>query len=367
MKKCYHLRNKNSKGKENTNDLKREILYKDIVMDFRITKKVLSDKIKKVKGLLNTLKVSLPKQNINQFISQIYSSNGFSHLNINQKRVLRYYKYKSNVDYELIEEIMEKDKYKKLTLREIRSKYLEKTKCGKISITKLWSHIHQLGYKYVKLNTLNRKVLTKYSTENQKAVINFLIDKIIDQNLVFYVDECPLSKNIKKTKGFVKISTKINNAIGNERIKRTTLLYIIGNNGQYYYMITSEIITAQVFWKFINEAIASFMNSNNFIHKLNFNKVLIFMDNAPIHYKRDERCKNVDDRITILYNVPYCCHLNPVEYCFSFLKKHLKKFQIKNQEDLMDKSQNYLDEHAEDNIKSAIKYTLKIWENLFDY
>ena len=94
-------------------------------------------------------------------------------------------------------------------------------------------------------------------------------------------------------------------------------------------------------------------------------KVYIFMDNAPIHYKRDERAYYVDDKIYILYNVPYCCHLNPVEYCFSYLKNHLKKQKIKDQEDLIDKTQQYLDENAENDIKNALKFACKIWQNMF--
>ena len=89
------------------------------------------------------------------------------------------------------------------------------------------------------------------------------------------------------------------------------------------------------------------------------------MDNAPIHYKREERAYYVDEKISILYNVPYCCYLNPIEYCFSYLKNYLKKQTIISQENLIDQTQEYLDQNAENDIKNAIKYAFKIWKNLF--
>ena len=74
---------------------------------------------------------------------------------------------------------MENDKSKKLTLKDMTNKYNQNNVNAKISITKLWNHIRQLGYRYAKLNTLNRQVLTENSAETQKAVVNFLITKFL--------------------------------------------------------------------------------------------------------------------------------------------------------------------------------------------
>ena len=89
------------------------------------------------------------------------------------------------------------------------------------------------------------------------------------------------------------------------------------------------------------------------------------MDNAAIHYLRETRSKYVDHRVKIIYNVPYCCYLNPIEYCFSILKKHLKKHKIMTQDKLIDLTLDYLDDNLTNDIDSAMKYALKIWTNLF--
>ena len=89
----------------------------------------------------------------------------------------------------------------------------------------------------------------------------------------------------------------------------------------FYYRLTSEIVNAELFWKFIHDAIIFFLENVHFCKMLNLGKIIICMDNAPIHYRRQERAKYVNEKVYILYNVPYCCFLNPVEYCFSFKKK----------------------------------------------
>lgn len=364
-KRILSKRNKNSNFLFR-NDLRRELLYSNIRISKNFQKEDISAKFLKVKSHLNFNIKKSNNENINFFLKNLYKLNGFDHFSNTKSKSRKYEKYKNNVDFELIEEIMESDTMKRKTLKDIQIEYNKSHFNAKISISKLYSHIKQLGYRYKKLNTINRKVLTNCSINTQKSVINLLLDKIIDGNMVFYVDECPMSKNIKKNRGFIKKSIKINNAIGNERIKRTTLLYIIGNNGMFYYNLTSEIVTARVFWTFIQSAIKFFKGSSDFTEKLSQKKVLIFMDNAAIHYKREERAQNVDENIWILYNVPYCCHLNPIEYCFSYLKNHIKKQSIKTQNDLIDKSMEYLDENAQEDIKNAIKYAIKIWENMFN-
>ena len=102
----------------------------------------------------------------------------------------------------------------------------------------------------------------------------------------------------------------------------------------------------------------------NSTKNLSLSKIYIFMDNAPIHYKRDERAYYVDEKINIVYNVPYCCHLNPIEYCFSRLKKYLKSRIIKNQDNLIDITVEFLESNSEEIIVSEMKYSLRIWENL---
>ena len=88
------------------------------------------------------------------------------------------------------------------------------------------------------------------------------------------------------------------------------------------------------------------------------------MDNAAIHYKTKTRIEYLDMKIKVIYNVPYCCHINPIEYCFSRLKKYLKTLTILDQNTLINIVSEYLEINSLEIIKSAIKYALRIWEIL---
>lgn len=345
-------------------DLNREITFNKLPEFTTLDKFTFISKIENLKNKFVNKNCSNTKININTFLKQLYKKENFETFGNKQKNRALCNKYAKNVDYDLLNTILENDRNKKLTLKKILVKYNQNTKCSKIRITKLWASIKHLNYKYRKLNTINQKVMCKYSINNQKSVIKFVIDRILNNNLIFYIDECPIAKNIKKIKGYIKIGNKINHAIGNERIKRTTLLYIIGENGMFYWKITKNIVNAEKFWTFVNNGMKFFSDKDDFKTNLENRKVYLFMDNAAIHYKRDIRAEYLDLNVKIIYNVAYCCHLNPIEYCFSRLKSFLRSKVIKNQDKLIEIVEEYLEENSEDIICSAMKYTIKIWESL---
>ena len=100
-------------------------------------------------------------------------------------------------------------------------------------------------------------------------------------------------------------------------------------------------VNAEKYWRFVMNGINYFSNDDNFKAKLKDGKVHLFMDNAAIHYKRDIRAEYLDLNVKVIYNVAYCCHLNPIEYCFSRLKSHLRSKVIKTQDSLIDIVEEY--------------------------
>ena len=93
-------------------------------------------------------------------------------------------------------------------------------------------------------------------------------------------------------------------------------------------------------------------------------KVTIMMDNARVHYKADVREEKIDSKVKILYNVAYCCYLNPVEYCFSYIKSHLQRQCILENDDLITKAEEYLESNCEKDSKPALLHSLKVFKKI---
>jgi len=49
-----------------------------------------------------------------------------------------------------------------------------------------------------------------------------------------------------------------------------------------------------------------------------------FLDNASVHHSKDLKLLACEEKLHILYNVPYNSNKNPVEYVFSVLRKHIQ-------------------------------------------
>ena len=124
----------------------------------------------KVEKLFEKNDFSKPKFNINEYLKNMYSMNGFSHLKCNRYKRKIVSKYSNNVDYSLIEKLIESDTNRKYSISKILIEYNNHTKFPKISRSKLWASIKQLNYRFVILNTLNRSVISDVSIQNQKNV-----------------------------------------------------------------------------------------------------------------------------------------------------------------------------------------------------
>ena len=87
-------------------------------------------------------------------------------------------------------------------------------------------------------------------------------------------------------------------------------------------------------------------------HNKNRDKTL-FLDNASIHHTKRFRIYSKEEKIHILYNVPYNSEKNPVEYVFSLLRKVLEKSVFQTIEELtiiMNKFKNEISSKCLNNI-----------------
>ena len=63
--------------------------------------------------------------------------------------------------------------------------------------------------------------------------------------------------------------------------------------------------------------------------------VTFFLDNASIHRSKMFTKYAIDNKIKLIYNVPYHSHLNPIEYVFSLLRRDIENNLCKDLDDII--------------------------------
>ena len=177
-------------------------------------------------------------------------------------------------------------------------------------------HKHNLTYKKIKIKTNPLKPENEYNLKkNLKNNIQQIINNNNDDinNLASY-DEMSIYINDVPKKGWSEKGTDCIIINKNNSIKplRLTLGMCITKNNYCDFTLTYGSLKSDKFTNFINKVK---INTNN--------KLTFFLDNASIHRSAKFKKYATDNKIKLIYNVPYHSHLNPIEYIFSLLRREL--------------------------------------------
>ena len=155
--------------------------------------------------------------------------------------------------------------------------------------------------------------------EKQKELCVIGIDNVVS------IDEVPFYEEMFPTYGWSKCGEKCIHRKNGMRSKHHSVLCAVSSSGQFEYKIV-ESGNGDTFKAFIAEiVIPKFKDKSHFL-----------MDNARIHHckKTVEFIKEND--ITPIYTVPYTPELNPIENCFSVIKKSVRYDRPKIYDELKD-------------------------------
>jgi len=174
-------------------------------------------------------------------------------------------------------------------------------------------------YEILKENKITRKrikIKTKIcnktkNTKNKKDLAKKI--KIIKKENIISIDESSFDTHINAQYGWSAKGSPIEVHKVNQR-KRFSILSAISIKKIINTIIVKGSINAEIFTGFIKDTIS----------KIGENKVL-FMDNARIHHSKIFTAYSGTIRNKILYNVPYCSELNPIEMVFSKVKSIVHK------------------------------------------
>ncbi len=173
-----------------------------------------------------------------------------------------------------------------------------------------------------KHNFTNKKIHKKYTLTKPNIVeeINILKNKVNDigKNKIISIDESSFDTHICPLTGWSKKGTPINKILKASR-KRKTLTLAIKENCVLAHTLTNNSSNALKFEEFLKL---------NLLPKINNETIL--MDNVKFHHSKNVINCILESGNHILYNVPYNPDTNPIENCFSLIKKNVRKIEPTN-------------------------------------
>ena len=191
------------------------------------------------------------------------------------------------------------------------------------SLSKYYRIVHLMNYTYKRISTY-----TLPTKKNIALVLEQIADKqralcVIGIENVVSIDEVPFYEEMFPLYGWSKRGKKCIHRKNAMRSKHHSVLCAVSSSGQFEYRIVDSG-NGDTFKAFIAEVvIPKFKDKSHFL-----------MDNARIHHcmKTVEYMKEQD--ITPIYTVAYTPELNPIENCFSVIKKSVRYELTKTFEEL---------------------------------
>ena len=274
------------------------------------------------------------KRNINQIMNSFYLKSGMNYLIHQTKKSEKKVRMPSNVNLELLHELIKKSGSNYPSLDTITKAHNERTENKTISRSSVYTALKLLGYKYLNLSKLNNKAFLASAKIKQIRFIKYICYLWRRGDILLFVDESPLEKNINKSKGWIKKEGLLTTKSATQRLKHLNLLHIFSTLNQSNYKITINNTNSYIFWNFVQNSIMKFNENTYFKDKLMAKRVHIILDNATFHYNWNFMNSIFNPNVNLVYGIAYSSFLNPSEYVFKNLKSYLRKLKITNIDEL---------------------------------
>ena len=156
-----------------------------------------------------------------------------------------------------------------------------------------------------------------------------MIDYLINGYNVIYIDESSFINNHKSFKTWLN-PTEDRTRSYPGRFKSTSLIVAISTDGVLHYnknFSTNKATDFLEFFKKLHEKVKEKEELKNVIEK---NKIVYYMDNAPIHCTKELIEFYEKNNIKVIYGIPYNPEINVAEYFFKIIKQVYFKRIFKN-------------------------------------
>ena len=189
-------------------------------------------------------------------------------------------------------------------------------------------------------------------------VIDVLMSKIHDEYLVICIDETPLN-TIEHSDYYW--SSNHCRKIYKRRRKKTgvNMIMAVEIDTIFHFSIDHGCNDSVKFWNFVNVLLSKIELIEEYKLKVRSGKVLLFFDNASIHYGHLNRQRIVFYSFEILYNVPYESNFNPIERVFRSIKSRIKRDLYSDINEVKNAYLSAINEMSSSEITNIWKQTVK--------
>jgi len=159
----------------------------------------------------------------------------------------------------------------------------------------------------IKTNYYTKKKMTEKTKELRKLL------KKVNINDIISIDESSFDTHINSEYGWNEKGQRLMVNKKQQR-KRYSIISAISKEKVINVEIIQGSVNAEIFTEYLKKV----------IEKVGENKI-IFMDNARIHHSKILKRYTKTIKNEVIYNIPYCSEINPIEMVFSKVKKVVHK------------------------------------------
>ena len=290
----------------------------------------------KVYVMIESLLPKDSKINVKEELEELYEAIGFDpKLYKNDKKKLISNPHKREICKEIVDICDSLNKFGKATIVKILERYNQIHHENPRSYGFIRKHLRMANYTFKKCSIKNPKIATKDYYYRKLYVIDVLTSKILNDYIVLSIDETPLNTNDKSRYFWSSNDTR---DVYKKCLKKSgfNMIMAIGLDEIVYHRVYDKSNDGISFWSFVNDTLIVLEVIDKFKQRVKDGKVLLFLDNAGIHYRKKVRDQYLKYNVEILYNVPYESSFNPIELVFRCIKSNVIRHQLGTLEEIKD-------------------------------
>ena len=240
-----------------------------------------------------------------------------------------------------------------ITVKTIKFKILELfgVELHKSTIYSVLKH-NKFTYKCTKKNTNPNSIEEqRLQLQRVKSVIDYVnIDNIVS------IDETSIELSSKPSRGWSLKGTKCNIRDSGKKIikKKYSLVMAVSNSKIIDFHIKKKSIKGKDYLKFLKKLKRRDPNGNN----------TYLMDNCTAHRSNDLMQYYKEQKMHVLFNVPYHSETNPIETVFSILKNTLNRTKNDTYEDIVNVLRNFRTTITEEKLSNIFNYSFGLFNQL---
>lgn len=176
-----------------------------------------------------------------------------------------------------------------------------------------------LKMKYTTVKQRNKNYFTHSNNNIQKIFIKKMIEYIVNDKIIIYIDETTFNNGLFKTKKWVDFN-EIKLIPSQPNLKRINLIIAANKEKVISYSIYSNNTTKIEMINFFNKVMDEIRSDSMLKKQFENNNIIFYLDNASYHHSKILIDFFVKNRMRIIYGPPYSPEFNLVELIFSYLK-----------------------------------------------